>query len=168
MVWTGPRPAARRWCARRRTARPEDETMKSLEQFSEQATRWAGSSWALLFAFLATIGWAVSGPLFHFSDTWQLTFNTLSSVVTFLMVFVIQRDQNKQTLVLQTKMNELLAASRASNLLIDIEDLTEEEVRDLHGRYQELAKKVARADDPTKQTSIEHVRAEVRHEQEKA
>src|SRR5438094_43049 len=101
--------------------------MKALEQFSERTTRWAGSSWALGVAFMSTVGWAVVGPFFHFSDTWQLSFNTLSSVVTFLMVFIIQRDQNKQTLVLQTKLNELLAASRASNRLIDIEDLTEEE-----------------------------------------
>src|SRR5881275_2093580 len=106
--------------------------MKSLEQLSEKTTRWAGSSWALGIAFLLTVGWIVSGPFFGFKDTWQLTYNTLSSVVTFLMVFIIQRDQNKQTLVLQTKINELLAATKASNRLIDIEDLTEAEVQKLH------------------------------------
>jgi low affinity Fe/Cu permease len=133
--------------------------MKTLEQFSEKTTRWAGSSWALGVAFLLTLCWIAAGPFFGFTDTWQLTYNTLSSVVTFLMVFVIQRDQNKQTLVLQTKLNELLAASRASNRLIDIEDLTEEEVRELHQRYQELSKKAARSDDPHQRTSVEHVSA---------
>ncbi len=131
--------------------------MKKLERLSECATRWAGSSWALGVAFLLTVSWIVAGPFFGFTDTWQLTYNTLSSVVTFLMVFVIQRDQNKQTLVLQTKLNELLAASRASNRLIDIEDLTEEEVRDLHRRYQELAKEKAASADPHQRTSVEHV-----------
>jgi low affinity Fe/Cu permease len=141
--------------------------MKIFEQFSEKVTRWAGSSRALLIAFLVTAVWAVTGPLFHFTDTWQLTFNTLSSVVTFLMVFIIQRDQNKQTLVLQTKLNELLAASRASNLLIDIEDLTEEEVSKLHERYQELAKKAARANDPTERTSVERPRGEIERDQDR-
>jgi low affinity Fe/Cu permease len=133
--------------------------MKLLEQFSEKTTRWAGSSWALLLAALATVVWAILGPVFNFSDTWQITFNTISSVVTFLMVFVIQRDQNKQTLVLQTKLNELLAASKASNRLIDIERLTEDEVRKLHCRYQELAKLAASSPDPHKQMSVEHVSA---------
>jgi low affinity Fe/Cu permease len=153
----------------RRATLTQDEIkpMKTLERLSEQTTRWAGSSWALLAAFLATIGWAVSGPVFGFSDTWQLTFNTLSSVVTFLMVFVIQRDQNKQTLVLQTKLNELLASSHASNRLIDIEDLTEEEVSKFHQRFQELAKKAAAAGKPTKQTSVEKIRTEVERDEDK-
>src|SRR5689334_801169 len=100
--------------------------MKILEKFSEATTRGAGSSWAFLAAILAVVVWVALGPVFHFSDTWQLVFNTISSIITFLMVFVIQRDQNKQTLVLQTKLNELLAASKASNRLIDIEDLDED------------------------------------------
>lgn len=133
--------------------------MKWMEQVSERTTRWAGSSWALLIAFALTLCWIAAGPFLGFTDTWQLTYNTISSVVTFLMVFIIQRDQNKQTLVLQTKLNELLAASHASNRLIDIEDLTEEEVRELHCRYQELAKRAARSADPNKRTSVEHVSA---------
>jgi low affinity Fe/Cu permease len=133
--------------------------VRTFEQISESTTRWAGSSWAFLTALAAVVLWITVGPVFHFSDTWQLVFNTISSVVTFLMVFIIQRDQNKQTLVLQTKLNELLAASKASNRLIDIEDLNEEAVRELHGRFQELAKKAARSWDPRKLTSVEHVNA---------
>jgi low affinity Fe/Cu permease len=133
--------------------------MKWMENVTERATRVAGSSWALLASVLVTLAWFAAGPFFHFSDTWQLVYNTVTSIVTFVMVFIIQRDQNKQTLVLQTKLNELLAASQASNKLIDIERLTEEEVRKLHGKYQELAKKAARSDDPHAQTSVEHVAA---------
>jgi low affinity Fe/Cu permease len=129
--------------------------VQAIERFSESTTRWAGSSWAFLVALASVLLWLAVGPLFHYSDTWQLVFNTISSVVTFLMVFVIQRDQNKQTLVLQTKLNELLAASRGSNRLIDIEDLTEEEVRELHGRFQGLAEEVARSGDPAWRTSVE-------------
>jgi low affinity Fe/Cu permease len=133
--------------------------MKWMEGVTEQATRMAGSSWALLGSVLVTLAWFAAGPFFHFSDTWQLVYNTVTSVVTFVMVFIIQRDQNKQTLVLQTKLNELLAASKASNRLIDIERLTEEEVRELHGRYQKLAKEAARSEDPHQRTSVEHVSA---------
>jgi low affinity Fe/Cu permease len=133
--------------------------MKLLERMSEKATWVAGTSWALLVSVLVTLAWFAMGPLFHFSDTWQLVYNTVTSVVTFVMVFIIQRDQNKQTLVLQTKLNELLAASQASNRLIAIENMTEEEVRELHQRYQELAKKAARSEDPNKRTSVEHVSA---------
>jgi low affinity Fe/Cu permease len=134
--------------------------MKWMEAASERATRMAGSSWALLGSVLVTLAWFAAGPYFHFADTWQLVYNTITSVVTFVMVFIIQRDQNKQTLVLQTKLNELLAASRASNRLISIENLTEAEVRALHGRYQDLAKDAARSDDPHKRTSVEKVSAD--------
>src|SRR5262245_63501575 len=141
--------------------------MKWLERVSQKATEWAGNSWALGLAVLTILVWAVSGPVFHFSDTWQLVINTFTTLVTFVMVFLIQRTQNKDSLVLQTKLNELLAASRASNRLIDLEDLSEEEVRDLHERYQQLAERAAATADPTKRTSVEELdraRAERRAE----
>jgi low affinity Fe/Cu permease len=131
--------------------------MKALERFTQRVTLWAGSSWALLLAVLSTLAWLAAGPVYHFSDTWQLTYNTFTSLVTFLMVFVIQRSQNKDSLVIHTKLNELLAATQASNRLIDLEDLTEDEVRALHERYQELAKRAARAADPARPTSIERL-----------
>jgi low affinity Fe/Cu permease len=133
--------------------------MKWMDNVTERATRMAGSSWALMGSVLVTLAWFAAGPFYHFSDTWQLYYNTITSIVTFVMVFIIQRDQNKQTLVLQTKLNELLAASQSSNRLIDIERLTEEEVRELQGRYQKIAKSAARSDDPHKRTSIDHVTA---------
>src|SRR5262249_83430 len=97
--------------------------------------------------FLAAAGltvlWLASGPLFQFSDTWQLVMNTATSIITFLMVFLLQRSHNKESLAIHLKLNELLAAKRgASNRLINVEDLSEEEVRELHRRYQRLAERL--------------------------
>src|SRR4051794_32351967 len=104
-----------------------------LERLSEKATKCAGSSWAFGAAVVVIIVWVVTGPLFGFSDTWQLVINTGTTIVTFLMVFLIQRAQNKDTQAIQLKLNELVAALKgASNRLIDLEDWTEEEMRDLH------------------------------------
>src|SRR5438876_1872548 len=107
-----------------------------LERASGWATRWTGSSIAFAIAVGVILVWAVTGPLFGFSDTWQLVINTGTTIVTFLMVFLIQRSQNKDALVLHLKLNEIVAALEgASNRLINVEDLTEDEVRMLHGYY---------------------------------
>jgi low affinity Fe/Cu permease len=134
--------------------------MKWIEYASESVTRIAGSSWALLGSVLLTVAWFATGPVVHFSDSWQLVYNTITSIVTFVMVFIIQRDQNKQTLVLQTKLNELLAAGRGSNRLINIESMTEEEIKALHSRYQKLAAFAATVGDPHERFSVEHLDAE--------
>jgi low affinity Fe/Cu permease len=134
--------------------------MGPLETFSHKATKWTGSSWAFLLAILTIMVWAACGPFTKpdpFNDTWQLIINTLTTLVTFLMVFLIQRSQNKDSLAIHAKLNELLAASKASNRLIDIESLGEDEIRELHDQYQVLAKRAARAADPTKRTTIERV-----------
>lgn len=116
-----------------------------LERFAHRATVWSGSSWAFLVAVGLTILWLASGPVFHYSDTWQLVMNTISSIVTFLMVFLIQRAQNKDALAIQLKLNEIIAAtSSANNKLIAVEDLSEEQVRALHERYERLAEVVRR------------------------
>ena len=81
-----------------------------LERASGKATEWAGSSWAFGLAFGVVLAWVVTGPLFGFSDTWQLVINTGTTIVTFLMVFLIQRAQNKETQAIQLKLNELVAA----------------------------------------------------------
>jgi low affinity Fe/Cu permease len=131
--------------------------VKPLETFSTKATRWTGTSWAFLLAILTIVVWAVWGPLTTppFNDTWQLVINTLTTLVTFLMVFLIQRSQNKDSLAIHTKLNELLAASKASNRLIDIEELGEEEIRELHRRYQEIAIRAMVATDPCARTSVD-------------
>ena len=119
---------------------------QSLEHFSEKATQYAGRSWAFAIAAAVIIFWLLTGPAFHFSDTWQLIINTGTTIVTFLMVFLIQRTQNKETAAIQLKLNELVAAvNGASNRLIDLEDWTEEELKNLHQHYQRLAE-LARED----------------------
>jgi low affinity Fe/Cu permease len=109
--------------------------------FSEKVTKIAGSSIAFISAFLIIVVWAATGPLFHYSDTWQLVINTGTTIVTFLMVFVIQQTQNKDTMALHLKLNELIACNQdASNRLIDIEDLTEEELETVKKFYIKLSK----------------------------
>jgi low affinity Fe/Cu permease len=111
------------------------------QKFSNKTTKITGSSKAFIAAFLIIIIWAVTGPLFHFSDTWQLVINTGTTVVTFLMVFIIQQTQNKDTIAVHLKLNELIACNRgASNRLVDIEDLTEEELQTLKKYYIKLSK----------------------------
>ena len=102
---------------------------------------------AFVIAFLFILAWALSGPLFNYSDTWQLVINTSTTIITFLMVFVIQHSQNKDTTALQLKLNELIAATpTASNRLVDIEDLTSDELETLkkfYIRLSDLAEKEA-------------------------
>jgi low affinity Fe/Cu permease len=113
---------------------------RTIERFSMAVTRWSGSSGAFALALLSIIVWLISGPFFRFSDTWQLVINTSTTVVTFLMVFLIQRSQNKESLALQLKLNELVAAMRgASNRLVDVEDLSEDDLLALHAHYRRLA-----------------------------
>jgi low affinity Fe/Cu permease len=101
----------------------------------------AGSFWTFSLAFLVVIAWAATGPIFHYSETWQLVINTGTTIVTFLMVFVIQHAQNKDMRAVQIKLNELIAAVEgASNRLIDVEDLTDRELEHLYTRFKTLAK----------------------------
>ncbi|RYY99473.1 MAG: low affinity iron permease family protein [Chitinophagaceae bacterium] len=118
------------------------------EHFASGVTRATGTPLAFLIA-LTTIGvWAVTGPLFHFSDTWQLVINTGTTIVTFLMVFLIQQSQNKDSLALQLKLNELIACEeRASNRLIDVEDLSQQELDVLKKFYVKLALLAKDSDD---------------------
>lgn len=110
-----------------------------LEHFSVLTTRWTGSTLATVLAFLSILIWFVAGFWVGFTDSFQMVINTGTTIVTFLMVFLIQRAQNKDALAMQTKLNELLAAThRASSKLINLEDLSEEQVRELHDRYQRL------------------------------
>ncbi len=115
-----------------------------LEQFSYKVTSWAGSSWAFAIACVVILGWAITGPMFHYSDTWQLVINTGTTIVTFLMVFLIQRAQNKESRAVQLKLNEIIAAVQgASNRLIDVENLSEEEIERLQkhfGKLKQIAK----------------------------
>jgi low affinity Fe/Cu permease len=113
---------------------------KLFDKFSTKVTAATGSPFAFISAFLIIIVWGVTGPVFEFSDTWQLVINTGTTIITFLMVFVIQQSQNKDTKALHLKLNELIACNKlASNRLIDIEDLTADEIQVLKEYYVTLA-----------------------------
>ena len=123
-----------------RLASGRTRTVGIVERVSAAATEWTGHTSAFAWALVLVVGWTLSGPLFHYSDTWQLVINTVTNLVTFLMVFLIQRAQNKDTMALQLKVNELIAAQKgAHNSLIAIEELSEEELRTLHDRFLRLA-----------------------------
>jgi low affinity Fe/Cu permease len=113
---------------------------KAFSRFASAASHWAGSPLAFAAAAAIVIIWAIAGPFFGFSDVWQLTINTGTTIVTFLIVFLIQNSQNRDTKALQIKMDELLRATKgASNALIDLENMTEAEIDHLHERYSRLA-----------------------------
>ncbi|HEX5604775.1 MAG TPA: low affinity iron permease family protein [Pyrinomonadaceae bacterium] len=127
-----------------------------LEKFSHQATIATGTSGAFVLAVLVIVVWVITGPIFHYSDTWQLVINTSTTIVTFLMVFLIQRAQNKDALAIHLKLNELVAAMEgASNRLIDVEDLSEPEIDALRKYYKKLIELARKDDQLTMTHSIE-------------
>jgi low affinity Fe/Cu permease len=110
------------------------------EAFSTKVTRLAGSTPAFMMALALILVWAITGPYFHFSETWQLVINTGTTIITFLMVFLIQKSQNKDSLAIQLKLNELVAAHEfASNRLVDVENMTEDELRIIQKYYTKLS-----------------------------
>jgi low affinity Fe/Cu permease len=126
------------------------------ERFSNWATAATGSSAAFLIAIGVIIVWLVTGPIFSYSDTWQLIINTGTTIITFLMVFLIQKSQNKDSKAIHLKLNELLASHQgASNRMVDIEDLTEIELDHLHKFYVQLSDLAEQEDDLTCTHSID-------------
>lgn len=110
------------------------------ERFSLAAVKFTGSSPAFIIAVLIILIWAVTGPFFKFSEDWQLVINTGTTIITFLMVFLIQKTQNKDAKAIHLKLNEIIAAHEGtSNRMVDIEDLSEEELDQLHRFYERLA-----------------------------
>ncbi len=131
----------------------------ALERLSTSATRWAGSAPAFAIACLVVLLWVATGPVFGYSDTWQLVINTGTTIATFLMVFLLQRSQNKEALAMQLKLNELVAAMQgASNRLIDVEDLSEHELHVLRCHFNELARMAKSDAKLTESHSIEEAR----------
>lgn len=115
---------------------------RTFDSFASSITRWTGSPTAFLLAVLAVLVWAITGPIFEFSETWQLVINTGTTILTFLMVFVIQQSQNKDSIAVHLKLNELLAShQRASNRMLCIEDLDENELQQLLHFYRDLSEK---------------------------
>lgn len=142
--------------------KPPSSIGRRLERWSLRATEWTGSSWAFTIALGVLVVWALSGPLFGFSDTWQLVINTGTTIITFLMVFLIQRTQNKDARAMQLKLNEIVAAlPQSSNRLIDVESVSEDDLRTLQRHYHELAKLAQQETDLHTSHSIDE--ATVRH-----
>jgi low affinity Fe/Cu permease len=109
------------------------------EKFASKVTRATGSTAAFIIAFAVVLIWALTGPVFHYSETWQLVINTGTTIITFLMVFLIQKSQNKESLAVQLKLNELVAAHEfASNRLVDVENMTEDELKVIQKYYSRL------------------------------
>lgn len=126
------------------------------ERLAHKATVFSGTSGVFVAAFMIIAIWLISGPYFDFSDTWQLVINTGTTIVTFLMVFLIQRMQNKDSRALHLKLNELVASLKGpSNRLIDIEDLSEEELETLSRYYRKLAELARKENDLSVSHSIE-------------
>lgn len=118
----------------------ERKSPSFFERFSSNVTRITGSTPAFIVALLLIIGWGISGPFFHYSENWQLVINTGTTIITFLMVFLIQKSQNKDSLAIQLKLNELVAAHEfASNRLVNVENMTEEELRVIQKYYSKLS-----------------------------
>ena len=120
-------------------------------RFANAAARFAGSPASFVLAVLVVLAWVVTGPIFKYSDTWQLVINTGTTIVTFLMVFLIQNSQNRDARALQIKLDELIRATRgAHNGLLDLEELEEAELQRFQQRYEQLARRArecARQDD---------------------
>ena len=135
---------------------PVNEDISGFEKISNTITTYSGGTPVFLVAVGFILVWASSGPVFHFSNTWLLIVNTATSIITFLMVFLIQKSQNKESIAVQLKLNELIAANNsASNRLLNIQDLSEDQLNTLYEHYRTLVELTQKAKSNTKSHSIE-------------
>jgi low affinity Fe/Cu permease len=120
--------------------RNNPNSVSGFTRFAKWASRMTGRPGTFLLAAAVIIVWALMGPLFHFSDTWQLVINTGTTIITFLMVFLIQNTQNRDTEVLQIKLDELIrAVENAQNAILDLEELSDQELDQMRDEYEKLA-----------------------------
>ena len=118
-----------------------------------------GSAWAFAGAVLVILVWVLTGPMFHFSDTWQLVINTATTIVTFLMVFLIQNTQNRDAKAVHLKLDELIRALKdARNELVDLEDLSDEELKKLEKQFQTMRKRAENDGSPSRHTEPSELR----------
>ncbi len=121
-------------------------------RFAKKTARWSGRPSTFALAAAIIVVWAVTGPIFGFSDTWQLVINTSTTIVTFLMVFLIQNTQNRDSEAVQIKLDELIRATgNASNKLLDLEELEEKELDVIRQTYEDMAEKARHAQRTRKQ-----------------
>ena len=150
---------------------PEPKGKKSLhhifENFSNKVTNAAGSTFAFITALSLVIIWAVTGPMFHFSEAWQMVINTGTTIITFLMVFLIQKSQNKDSLAVQLKLNELVAAHEfASNRLVDVECMTEDELKVIKKYYRHLSEATKKEENLQQSHSIDEAQQQYEFKKE--
>ena len=137
------------------------------EKISEIVTKASGKTGAFVVAFFIIIVWLISGPLFDFSDTWQLVINTGTTIITFLMVFLIQRSQNKDSIAIHLKLNELVSShAMASNRLVAVEEISETELKVLQKFYIHLARMTK--EDLSLEESHSIISANVHHQRKKS
>jgi low affinity Fe/Cu permease len=118
----------------------EKKPLSPFERFATSVTKITGSTSAFIIAFVLVIVWGATGPIFHYSENWQLVINTGTTIITFLMVFLIQKAQNKDSLAIQLKLNELVAAHEfASNRLVNVENMSEDELKVIQKYYSRLS-----------------------------
>jgi low affinity Fe/Cu permease len=135
---------------------PVNENISGFEKVSNTITSYSGSSPVFIAAVVLILIWGVSGPIFGYSNTWLLIVNTGTSIITFLMVFLIQKSQNKESIAVQLKLNELIAANNnASNRLLNIQDLSEEQLNTLYEHYRTLVELTQKAKSTTQSHSVE-------------
>jgi low affinity Fe/Cu permease len=140
--------------------KPHNSFGRGLERLATSVTHWTGGTSAFAIAAATIIVWLITGPFFGYSDTWQLIINTGTTIVTFLMVFLIQRSQNKDSLAIHLKLNEIVAAlDGASNRLIEVESLSEDELNLLRRHYHKLVTMAARDVTLTQSHSVEEAAA---------
>ena len=138
----------------RPTAKEEDErnfidrVQDAFHVVAKKCSNMLGSAWAFVAAVLIIAVWAVTGPVFHFSDTWQLVINTGTTIVTFLMVFLIQNTQNRDAKAVHLKLDELIRAlAGARNDLVDLEELSDADLKRLEQEFRHLSEKASHAHD---------------------
>ncbi len=136
------------------------------ENLASKATLATGSTAAIIITFGSVIVWAICGPAFHYSEAWQMVINTGTTIITFLMVFLIQKSQNKESMAVQLKLNELVAAHEfASNRFVDVENMTEEELKVIQKYYSKLKRKTEKEESLQQSHSIDE--AEQMHQRKK-
>ena len=131
-----------------------------MEKFSTAVTSAAGSTPAFVIALALVIAWAITGPMFNYSEEWQLVINTGTTIITFLMVFLIQKSQNKDSLAIQLKLNELVASHEfASNRLVNVENMTEDELKVIKKYYAYLSEFTKKEESLQQSHSIDEAKA---------
>jgi low affinity Fe/Cu permease len=140
------------------TPQPLSKVNELFRRFAQATSAAVGSPWAFVLAVVVIIAWAATGPMFHFSDTWQLIINTGTTIVTFLMVFMIQSSQNRDARAIHLKLDELIRAKRgARNKLVDLENCTDEELAEIEEEFRRIKAKAAHAKDVADERGDDHL-----------